>query len=591
VTELKYRACPYNSIALGFDTFLVSTTTNKVALVLQSELKRILDHCHISDTLEGLATRVTKRLNISEGNDRLVQRSLHELVRRGLLVPEHTVVIDRQVSTTHIPKITTLAFPTADRVVELQSAIASYADNVTKYGRLVDLLVMDDSKSVPRNDYLHSLNSVRTGLSIRYAGRPEKEAYLKALIDLGIQPDVARFALLGNFGDVNCTTGANRNAILLDTVGECVVSADDDTTCTLTSHPQRDKKLYLKDKGDPRDKWFYLTRDQVKAQNAWIDDDLVGEHEYLLGKPLSTLAFEMEGDLHLEPRCNHILDALQFGSGIIAATMSGIAGDSGMYTSSSFLRERGESQSRLCESEVLFKCAFGSREVLAVVRGRTVTHNSPCMAGHMGLANFTMLPPFFPIGKNQDGLFGILLRECTRSFLGHVPIAVYHDATGQRAYQRIPECRISDVVWALISSLVSSGEEAMPISLKFLGQGFLDIAKLPDVEFWRLVCQRLSKHTADRLRMTEAALRQLRQCPTYWAQEVADLYRQSVSNLQTPDWFIPIEFGKDRHPDLARSATKELVALAGALFYHWPDILSAAQILRQRGQRVSIPLT
>jgi hypothetical protein len=189
VTELKYRACPYHSIALGFDTFLVSTTTNKVALVLQSGLKRILDHCHISDTLEGLATRVTKRLNISEGNDGLVQRSLHELVRRGLLVPEHTVVIDRQASITHIPKITTLAFPTADRVVELQSAIASYADNVTKYGRLVDLLVMDDSKSVPRNDYLHSLNGVRTGLSIRYAGRREKEAYLKSLIDLGIQPE------------------------------------------------------------------------------------------------------------------------------------------------------------------------------------------------------------------------------------------------------------------------------------------------------------------------------------------------------------------------------------------------------------------
>jgi hypothetical protein len=437
---------------------------------------------------------------------------------------------------------------------------------------------------------MQGIKGCKAGLAIRYAGLPEKKSYIDALVRLGVQPEIARFALLGDFKNVAYTPGANRNAILLDTAGDCILTADDDSLCTLASHPNRDRKLYLKGAGDPRDKWFYSDREHVYALNTWIEDDLIGEHECLLGKQLSALVLDSKDNVEIQNACGHELDAIHTGCGAIAATMTGVAGDSGMYTSSSFLRSTGDTQARLCESEAIFKCALTSREMLAVVRGHTITHDSFCMAGQLGLANFEMLPPFFPVGKNQDGVFGMLIRRSTPHFLAHIPLAVYHAPPFQREYQKIPQCRISDVILSLILSLVPPDRHGTLASLRFLGQGMRDIGELTDSEFAHFTRHAVCKQTGERLRMIESILKRFPQCPAYWLEEVASLFRQSTETLQDPAWWVPIELRNGRSLDFAKSALKELVVMTGNLFHHWPDIVDAARSLRKRGQRISTVL-
>jgi hypothetical protein len=185
----------------------------------------------------------------------------------------------------------------------------------------------------------------------------------------------------------------------------------------------------------------------------------------------------------------------------------------------------------------------------------------------------------------------MLLRRLTPHFIGHIPLAAYHDAHPHRGYRRIPECRISDVILSLISSLVPSDRNGTPASLRFLGQGLLDIGGLSDTEFCDFISHAVSRRIAERLRLTESVMKRLPQCPAYWREEVANLYRGTIEDLRDPNCWIPVEFRNGGDPDLAKGATKEMIVMAGRLFYHWPDIVDAAVLLRERGKRVSLVLS
>ena len=107
------------------------------------------------------------------------------------------------------------------------------------------------------------------GATVRYAGLEEKLAWADKLVARGdLPPDVVRFAL---FGVEPCryTSGANRNALLLDTVGELTLSVDDDTVCRIAVRPGggRDGLAVTSDR-DPAEYWFFPDRETALASVA-----------------------------------------------------------------------------------------------------------------------------------------------------------------------------------------------------------------------------------------------------------------------------------------------------------------------------------
>ncbi len=102
-----------------------------------------------------------------------------------------------------------------------------------------------------------------SGVEVFYAGAEEKLRYAEALTGGdGIPPDVARFALFGPRHAVAPTMGANRNAILLQTRGSLLLSADDDTVCRLgrAQGTSTSDVLRVGSHGLPAETWFFETR-------------------------------------------------------------------------------------------------------------------------------------------------------------------------------------------------------------------------------------------------------------------------------------------------------------------------------------------
>jgi hypothetical protein len=149
---------------------------------------------------------------------------------------------------------------------------------------------MDDSKlEEDRNANREILSKLKSIFKLQYAGYQEKEYYAEQIAMLGIDPTVARFAILGDIDGIVNTTGANRNCVLLDTIDECVFCADDDTVCNLFVHPDYQEGLELCCQRTPRDAWYYDDDNNPFPDAQPQIYDLLGAHEQLLGQDVGVI--------------------------------------------------------------------------------------------------------------------------------------------------------------------------------------------------------------------------------------------------------------------------------------------------------------
>ena len=175
------------------------------------------------------------------------KQALQGLVASGALVSFEDLLSRQRVAQEGESgsRITTLVIPTRDRPALLERCIRSFVGNARSHDRRLDVVVGDDSLDRFARARLRDRLRLLAGsenIVLRYAGAEEKEDYVRALADAsGVPYEIVAFGLLGSELESDEETermGANRNALLLDAVGELCVSVDDDTVCQLTPHPQ-----------------------------------------------------------------------------------------------------------------------------------------------------------------------------------------------------------------------------------------------------------------------------------------------------------------------------------------------------------------
>ena len=82
-----------------------------------------------------------------------------------------------------------------------------------------------------------------------------------------------------------------------------------------------------------------------------------------------------------------------------------------------------------------YQSAFRCREVVRAVRRPTVADSPFCMTPCFGFDNRFILPPFFPVQRNSDGIFGLMLHRCgTGSRTGFLPYVVVHEPDSPRLF-------------------------------------------------------------------------------------------------------------------------------------------------------------
>jgi len=483
-----------------------------------------------------------------------------ELLRQGRKIPSQ------------IP-VNTIVIVTADRPDQFNMCVESYAEAFTSFEKKPAIVIVDDSKRrfVTRStlERLQSLN-----FEINLLGRPEKEQLVTEVIRAGVDEGVARFTLLGEFQSVQGTTvGANRNWALLATLGRRVVMVDDDTLCLSAEHPRRYSGVDLISHEEAREVVFFESREALRAAYEWRTCNILEEHQKVLGKQLSVIS-DCYPPVSLDRACDHLLAALENGRGTIAASMCGVAGDSGGYSGQWLLGAKGETRRRLWSGESTFNLAFRTREVFASAPCLTVTHALTCHGTTLGVANDQSLPPFLPIFANEDGFFGALMSLGTsEAFFAHLPFAIRHESTHGRKYEQ-PGIRASEVVIALMAYTGPPPLGGMMNACRVIGERLIQVSSLPDPDYWQVVHQAMLESTKIKFRMLEGTLgRRGQECPSYVWRKFDDYLHSASQQLLHPDKLIPEELCSQMNIEQAREATKRFTCHCGKMLLSWPTLV------------------
>jgi hypothetical protein len=120
-----------------------------------------------------------------------------------------------------------------------------------------------------------------------------------------------------------------------------------------------------------------------------------------------------------------------------------------------YLSLKGSSRQRLLRSEAEYYSAISCRQVLRKASLPVITDGMFCMATSIGLDNQDLLPPFIPVMRNQDGVFGATLRKCfENSYLTHLPWAFLHSPLEEKRSFSTEDIWNSPVEWGIDNAFI-----------------------------------------------------------------------------------------------------------------------------------------
>ncbi|HKV08643.1 MAG TPA: amino acid adenylation domain-containing protein, partial [Thermoanaerobaculia bacterium] len=501
----------------------------------------------------GLAVGCAVRTGRVVENDTCAQRTLRAIP-----------VVERLIST--------VAFPTANRPDVLARGLESYAATAPHR----HFLVMNDSKDpAVRAEYRRRLRDLqeRLGVTILYAGLEEKRRFAADLAaEAGVNFSVAEAALLDPLG-IGLTVGANRNAVLLATVGEGVLSVDDDTLSLVAPSPGQEEgtdvvsgtvpgTAFLSGR-DPGEIRAFAGRSEALASLDLRPADLAGFHEGLLGQP-------------------------------VLVTTNGWAGDCGWHSPSFYMLLEGESRRRLVETAEGYRTATASKEIVRSVPRTTMGDGDSFMATlFTGLDNRLLLPPFPPVLWGEDLLFGITLQLCFHGAqVGHLPWVAAHEPVEVRRFWPGEMARSASGVdhSRLVSALLEgfAPDSADPAeALRQLGRYLLNLGKMPPSDFDALALRSV------RARAEAFALELEARLATFdpaegegaelWEADVRRYLDVLRKHAAEPDFGVPLDLLYGRDVEEARRLAQRLITNHGLVLLHWPELVEAARRLKERG--------
>jgi len=476
--------------------------------------------------------------------------------------------------------IDTVGIVTRDRLPSLVACLESYLGNCRRHARSPEFVVTDDSpgeEAAGRTKAALRILAERFSTRLRYAGPKEKLRFAAALAaESAVSSEIIHFAL---FGDPRCdrTTGANRNSLFLDTAGSLLLAVDDDTSCRIAEAPERAAALAFDSGYDPSEFWFFPDRALAAQSVSFVDVDILGCHEALLGSDVAGLGAPEES------------------TGTVAMTLNGLLGDSGMASPRYYLALTGVSRDRLVASPQAYRSALESREILRFAPQPTISSGPFCMTTFLGLDNRVLLPPFFPVQRNSDGIFGLMLRKCLDgSRTAFLPWILLHAPEPPRMFT--PEdlwadaeaVRMPDVVMAgILSHDASSGHFSAATRLSGLGKHLQWLGSLSSTDFEaRLRTVQQFRNFAF-ITLLQSQLRTHAASPDFWADDVRRMIDLMSRAPAAEDYLVPRDLRQGRDVGTARELGRELIGKFGELLEAWPALVAAATRVRAKGCRLS----
>ena len=214
-----------------------------------------------------------------------------------------------------------------------------------------------------------------------------------------------------------------------------------------------------------------------------------------------------------------------------------VRGDSALGTMVYLLTIGEPTRGRLLASEATYHRAVESRRLTRAVPVATLTDLDAFMTFAIGLDARSLLPPFPPVERNEDGLFGAVLAACEPTTLfGHLPFTIGHEPEDGRparfdlVFEQAGRVGVNDVIAGLVSASHHEIDHRSPAAAQeSLGRALLAWTDLPEEELFERLAWMLARRVAQRLARIAALLRESRREPLFWARDLdrlADALRE-----------------------------------------------------------------
>ena len=541
-------------------------------------------------------------------------RTLEEAFRRihasGLLRTRSQILAGTTKNQTPTPpNISTIVWPTLNRNKSLSRSIEDYIAHNKRYGRKVRYLVVDNSiNPTGSKECKQMLASIASGqkMPIHYCGIDEKRRFNKEMVQKskgdGIPRWLMEFALIGESKNP-MRYGVARNAILLATAGEMFLSADDDTLCRFAEPPSQHPGVAFSSTFDPTDVCFFPNRKAMLDNVNFKELDILAQHESLLGRAIADCLPlkepEQQNDANpvvtarMSPRFARLASQ---GKGRVALTAAGICGDSAMSSAKIVLQLEGQARESVLDTKNHYDSAVSSREILRAVTRKTISDGSFFMTVNVAIDNQQLLPPFFTTGRNEEGIFALILRTCfEETLIGYLPICVYHDPPESRLFEpervRRFEPGIGDMLVLLIETFNPPVESAAPIQrLQDLGQHLKELGALPPREFEGYVRFRWMAYLSSYINLLDDLLSRYGSSPDYWARDILAL-KDSARVFMTGRRISMLGGGAEKLQEKAETKRiQQIIGKFGELLYWWSPIVALARKLHEDENGLAVRL-
>ncbi|MGD2064493.1 MAG: hypothetical protein PVF51_13045 [Nitrospirota bacterium] len=589
-TEERYRAADLVAAPAGGGEALVYRRGAGASHCLSESAVDLLQRCTTFRTLDDHCQTLARDLHLDASLHAPVRNELEQLVALGLLTSHESVwqeaLAAYDVTTEGAPPgIATVAVVTCDRPDAALRCVESVIEAARRHGRDPALVVSDDSRDPASAARLRdAIDRLATDYpAVTHTGRAEREGLATALAaELGDDREVRgalRFALFGSPDEI--TPGANRNALLLHHAGRPFLSLDDDTVCRVAAAPGSEDGLAVSSLPDPSQFWFYPDRGAALTAHEWQEVDPVALHEDYLGRTAAACVADLGGPerLDLDQADATLLRRLGTG-GRVAVTATGLAGDSGMGSAAYFLTLRGASRERLLADYATFR---DTRAVVRAVTRPTLSTGAFLMTPCVGLDATRLLPPFLPVGRNEDGAFAHLLRiVAPDALIAHSPWAIYHDPPESRAFS--PEALHTPLTTLSPAQAITLALTASPLGpdgdpatrLERAARALQDVAALADADFVELLYLQRLAQIGRHIAHLDESLRLYDGDPAPWADDLTAAIEAARDSLHRPADLLPAALGD---PAERLGAARDLLRRFGLLLAAWPTLFAAARRL------------
>ncbi|TCO69875.1 hypothetical protein [Chromatocurvus halotolerans] len=400
-------------IGLNPQMMLVINRQNGKQQVLAPQVVEGLTTCTTFRSIAEHAKHLAETRPELKGQEAMARQVLEQLSDAGMLLRASTISERLNQPVEKTPAAPTRAFIiTCDRPEAVQRLLSSLlrAGNLTRQDAL---FLVDDSRDPANREANREAVATFNLTSARdmyYVGADAQAALMQGLIAANPEHEAGiRFLIDPAQWTGRKTYGRARTLALLLSVGYRAIVMDDDILCQAILPPVREEGIGIS--GGGRKAAFFPDKDTLMHSGQPADFDPLTGHAVALGRSLSEAIQALNGgplDTSQLQRCNAAMTNVLSADSPILVTQCGSWGDPGTGSAHWALSLDEDSVDRLVTAPHGMAEALENR-LAWLGSSRHNIMKMAFMSQMTGLDNSALLPPYFPVFRGEDLLFGAMV--------------------------------------------------------------------------------------------------------------------------------------------------------------------------------------